>query len=162
MQAVLSLLHVATLWTLICLSRVRGWWVRKQKRSQFLWTSSALLMMARQGAWSCQGGESSCLTSARETHWRRFGPGPLNTPDMIRVHPPLSPAFCSFSCALMFFKNRCQTCRLDTPIVRWSTKASDSRRRGAVGVSKWSRWFPFCNPLQVYSFVSSIVSGLVL
>lgn len=84
--------------------------MRNQKRSQLLRTPSALPMMARQRAWSRRGGESSRLTSAGETHWRRFEPGPLSTPDMISVHPPLSPPpFCSFYCALMFFKNRCQT-----------------------------------------------------
>lgn len=167
------MLHVATLRTLICLSRVRGWWVRNQKRSQFLWTSSARLMMARQRAWSRQGGESRRLTPARETHWRRFGSGPLNTPDVISVHPPLSPPFCSFCCALMFFKNRCQTCQLDTSIVRWSTKAfrqqgscwikTTAKQQTSVCVcslvSKWYSWFCSCNPLKVCSFVSLSANG---
>ncbi len=86
-----------------CLSRVRGWWVRGQRRSRALRTSRALQMTDKRGVWSQRGGGSSHLTWPRETQRHRSGKT-LRTLQWsyasartLQSASPLTSPFCSFS-----------------------------------------------------------------
>lgn len=76
-----------------CLPRVRGWWVRGQRRGWVLQTWRALQTTDRRGAWSRLGGGSSQRTPPRETQQHRFG---SDTPSM-------HPAVCFLSHILPLF-----------------------------------------------------------
>lgn len=126
-----------------CLSRVRGWWVRGQRRGQALQTSRALQMTDRRGVWSQWGGASSHFTWPRETQHHRSESDTLNTPVILASafttrhasssrfplsHPPLFILSC---CTDMFY--------IDVRHVGWPHPSSngaqwfvDRRWTGAV------------------------------
>lgn len=114
---------------LICPSRVRGWWVKGQRRSPVLRIVRALQKTDRQSEGNRQGGGSSHLTPRRETQPRRSAPDNLNTRDMIRFQFHQTPLFSLSCCAEVFY--------IDVRHVGLTHPSSDEEQ--GLAHSRWSR-----------------------
>lgn len=114
-----------------CLSRVRGWWVRGQRRGRALPMSRTLQKTVRQGMGSQRGGGSSHITWPGETQWHRSESDTLTTPVIICLKPGMHHLVCFHSLSHPSFVHslvlqwrvlhRCQTSRSATPLQWWST-----------------------------------------
>lgn len=129
-----------------CLSRVRGWWVRGQRRSWSLWKSRALQMTDRGSAWSQRGGGSSRLMWPREMQQHRSESDTpviihfsMHRPPHTHTHTSLLPLphpllFILPCCTGVFY--------IDVRHVGWTHPSSDGAqwfvdRRWTVAVSDW-------------------------